>query len=429
MSYSQHDFYSDDPIEDSSNPVKKKFSSILALVLLLVGGTYLTQTTLAANISLNSGSSVQFGQGVSTTTTCSGATNLTITPNSSFVNASGGGAHYFSSVTVSNIPSNCNGKDFTINAFGNTSSAPLAIFNSTSTSAVVYSSAGTFELGAGTTTGASITSGSGTFTLTFTTPVATSGSVFKVTLQSSEHVVGVSSYGPTRGIQFVPLSGIKLSQGINENNDFTIEGWFRSNDWSQMHALVPYVGNACFAVVIASESSSTWRASLDCQPNSITYTLPGSATMANNEWLYWAYVKDSNGQSMFINGVKLTPASFSNGGSNNLPLNPPTDDLGSIGEWYAWNTDNWDSEYGIIGEMRISNIARVASTASSFNPAYASTGKPLAQLTSDASTTMLLIAPASGSTFTDASGTQTLTVITTHGGVGTAVPPVLVSVP
>ena len=430
MSYSQHDFYSDDPIEDSSNPVKKKFSSILAFLFLVVGGTYLVQTTLAANISLNTGAPVEFGQGVTATTACSGATNLTITPNSAFTNVSGGGAHYFSSVTVSNIPSNCNGKDFIINAYGTSSSTPLAIFNSTSTSAVVYSNAGTFELGAGTLSGASITSGSGTFTLTFTTPVATSGSVFKVTLQSSEHVVGVSSYGPTRGIQFVPLSGIKLSQGINENNAFTIEGWFRSGDWSQMHALVPYVGNECFAVVIASESSSTWRASLDCQPNSITYTLPGSATMANNEWLYWVYVKDSSGQSMFINGVKLTPASFSNSGSNNLPLNPATaNDSGSIGEWYAWNTANWDSENGIIGEMRISNIARVASTASSFNPAYASTGKPTAQLTSDASTTMLLIAPASGSTFTDASGTQTLTVITTIGGAGTPVPPVLVSVP
>jgi hypothetical protein len=146
MTYIREDFYSDDPIEETPNPIKRKFSSVLAFILLLVGGTYLVQTTLAANISLNSGSPIQFGQGVSATTACSGATNLTITPNSSFVNASGGGAHYFSSVTVSNIPSSCNGKDFTINAFGNTSSAPLAIFNSTSTNAVVYSNAGTFEL-------------------------------------------------------------------------------------------------------------------------------------------------------------------------------------------------------------------------------------------------------------------------------------------
>ncbi|CAB4741455.1 unannotated protein [freshwater metagenome] len=151
--------------------------------------------------------------------------------------------------------------------------------------------------------------------------------------------------------------------------------------------------------------------------------------MANNEWLYWSYVKDSSGQAMFINGVKLTPTSSNNGGSNNLSLTPPTDDLGSIGEWYAWDTANWDSENGIIGEMRISNVARVASTASSFNPAYASTGKPTAQLTSDANTKMLLIPPASGSTFTDSSGTQTLTVITSIYGAGTPVPPVLVSVP
>ena len=185
--------YFDDPVEESGNPVKKKFSSILAFLLLLVGGTYLVQTTLAANIALNSGSPIQFGQGVTATTACSGATNLTITPNSSFVNASGAGAHYFSAVTVSNIPSNCYGDDFTINAYGNSSNTPLALFDSTSTSAVVYNNSGTFELGVGTLTGASITSGSGTFTITFTNPVATSGSVFKVTLQSSAHIATAST--------------------------------------------------------------------------------------------------------------------------------------------------------------------------------------------------------------------------------------------
>lgn len=357
---------------------------------------------------------------------CSGSNSLTVTPNSAFTNASNSGTFYLGSVTVSGIPTTCYGSEFLINAFGATSSAPLALYNSTSTDAVIGNNQGTFT-SQGSQSGLSVTTNStSSFTVNFTNPVATSANFVKLTIQSR---IANFAYGPTRGIQFVPLSGLKLSQGINENNAFTIEGWFRSSDWSQHHALVPYVGNACLAVVIASESSSTWRASLDCQGSSISYTLPGSGAMANNEWLYWVYVKDSSGQSMFINGVKLTPASFNNGGSNNLPLNPLTNDLGSIGEWNAWNTDNWDSENGIIGEMRISNIARVASTASSFNPAYASTGKPLEQLTSDANTTMLLIAPASGSTFTDASGTQTLTVITTHGGVGTSVPPVLVSVP
>ena len=427
MSYSRYDFYSDDPIEETPNPIKRKFSSILAFLILLVGGTYFVQTTLAANIAINTGAPVEFGQGVAMVAACSGSNSLTVTPNSAFTNASNSGTFYLGSVTVSGIPTSCYGSEFQINAFGSTSSSPLALYNSTSTDAVIGNNQGTFT-SQGSQSGLSVTTNStSSFTVNFTNPVATSANFVKLTIQSR---VANFAYGPTRGIKFVPLSGIKLSQGINENNDFTIEGWFRSDDWSQMHALVPYVGNECLAVVLASESSSTWRASLDCRGNSVTYTLPGSATMANNEWLYWVYVKDSSGQSMFINGVKLTPASINNGGSNNLPLNPASsNDLGSIGEWYAWNTDNWDSENGIIGEMRISNIARVASTASSFNPAYASTGKPLAQLTSDANTTMLLIAPASGSTFTDASGTQTLTVITTHGGVGTAVPPVLVSVP
>jgi hypothetical protein len=180
------DSYFDDPVEESSGN-RRSFKGIISLILLIVvGGTYL-QTTLAANINLNSGLVVEFGQGVAATTACSGGTSLIVTPISTFENASGAGAFYFSSVKVSNIPSGCNGKDFIINAYNSASAAPLAIFNSTSTSAVVWSDDGDFKLGAGTTTGASITSGSGTFTLTFTTPVAAAASVFKLTIQSSNH--------------------------------------------------------------------------------------------------------------------------------------------------------------------------------------------------------------------------------------------------
>jgi len=190
VGYSQndsHDFYHDDPTESAPKSIKRKLSPILSLVLLLVGGTYLVQTTLAANIALNTGAPIEFGQGVTATSACSGATDLTITPNSTFTNASGAGDYYFSSVNVSNIPSGCYGQDFIINAYGNTDASPLALFNSTSKSAVVYNNSGTFELGVGSVSGASITSGSGTFTVTFTNPVATSGSVFKITLQSGGH--------------------------------------------------------------------------------------------------------------------------------------------------------------------------------------------------------------------------------------------------
>ena len=197
-------YYSDDPEDLNQEPKKQKLPALFAFLLLLVGGTYFVQTTLAANISLNTGAPVEFGQGITQTVACSGATNLTITPNSTFTNSSGGGAFNFSSVTVSNIPAGCNGKDFTIRAFGNTSSTPLALFNSTSTNTVVWNDGGTFKLGAGSTTGASITSGSETFTVTFTTPVALATTVFKITMESGAHTefFDIGSTGPGGGIVF-----------------------------------------------------------------------------------------------------------------------------------------------------------------------------------------------------------------------------------
>jgi hypothetical protein len=201
MSYSQHDFYSDDPIETIASPVKRKFSTIHAFVLFLVGGAFFVQTTLAANVSLGSGAPVEFGQGILSTAACSGGTNLTIAPNSTFTNVSGGGAHYFSSVTVSNIPNSCYGDDFTIKAFDNTGNTPLAIFNTTSTNAVIYNNSGTFEAGAGS-GGLTVSSGSGTFTVTFSTPVALASTVFKITLESGAHSAtsyNVGDLGPGGG--------------------------------------------------------------------------------------------------------------------------------------------------------------------------------------------------------------------------------------
>lgn len=244
------DQYFDDPVEDSQGPVKKKISSALAFLLLLVGGTYLIQTTFAANIGLNSGRPVEFGQGILATTACSGSTNLSITPNSTFVNSTGAGAFYFSSVGVSNIPSSCNGSDFTINAYGESNSTPIAIFNTSSTNAVVYNNAGVFELGVGTLTGASITSGSGTFTITFTNPVALSSSVFRLTIQSSAHTESGST-----GITWTSRTSAA------------------DNEWRDV-----VYGNGTFVAVSVTGSGNRVMTS----PDGITWTSRTSA--ANNEW-------------------------------------------------------------------------------------------------------------------------------------------------
>jgi hypothetical protein len=179
--------YHDDPVELGFKPKKKKFSSGLALILFLVGGGFFVQTTLAANISLNSGGAVEFGQGVAMTAACSGSDVLTVTPNSEFANASGAGAHYLKTITVSGIPVGCNGVDFNISTYDSVTSTALSMFNTGKTVATIYNNAGTFQIGTGG-SGATVTSSSGTFTITFATPVALAKNVSRLTLQSSGHV-------------------------------------------------------------------------------------------------------------------------------------------------------------------------------------------------------------------------------------------------
>ena len=195
-------YYSDDPDDFNEEPEKRKLPAIFGALLLLVGGAFFVQTTLAANISLNTGSPIEFGQGTLQTVACSGANSLMITPNSSFTNESGGGAYHFSSVKVSNIPETCYGKDFIINAYGNADSAPLALFNSTSKNVIVYNNAGTFEPGIGG-IGMSVTSESEGFTATFFSPAALSSSVFKISIQSSDASLSVVGQSVSAGISHI----------------------------------------------------------------------------------------------------------------------------------------------------------------------------------------------------------------------------------
>ena len=198
--------YHDDPI-NQLRPRSSVFPSILALVVLLAGGGFYLSSTLAANITLSSGGSIEFGQGVSQAVACSESQNVTVTPRSSFVNATNGtGTYYLGSITVANIPTSCYGVNFKLSAFGPSSSTPLALFNSTSTEAVVYNNSGSFEarpLGSA----FSISGGSGTFTVTFNTPVAEAYSVSKVTIQSaSGQAVQLGETGPGGGVIFYKAS-------------------------------------------------------------------------------------------------------------------------------------------------------------------------------------------------------------------------------
>ncbi len=212
------DFYYDDPVEESTGK-PKNFRGVLALILLFIAGGAYLQTTLAANINLNSGGRVEFGQGVSMTAACSGANSLTVTPNSEFVNSSGSGAYYLKSITVSGIPSSCNGVDFNISAYDSTTSTALPIFASTKTLVRIWNDAGTFKPGAGS-SGTTVQTGSGTFTVSFTSPVALATNVSKLTLQSSGHAAyscAVDGMGCSLG-DTGPGGGIVFYQNVSGFN-------------------------------------------------------------------------------------------------------------------------------------------------------------------------------------------------------------------
>lgn len=191
-----HDDISGDSDSESGRKGKTfRFASKALVSILGVSIFFSLGNTFAGNIRINSTGTLEFGQGMAVTAACSSTTPLILTPKATLINAPGNGASfYFQSVTISNIPAGCEGKDFEISAFGTSDSTPLALFNSTATKAIVYDNAGTFIPGYKT-TGVNISSGSGTFTVTFNAPVALASTVSKVTLQSTNHTLWPCSDG------------------------------------------------------------------------------------------------------------------------------------------------------------------------------------------------------------------------------------------
>lgn len=112
------DFEDSQPTSPSTTKPLKLFLGTGVLVGMLALGF-----TFAASINLNSGDSVEFGQGVAQTTACDG--NVVITPYSKFINEENSGSFKLSAITVSDIDLvACSGKDFVIKAYGD-SSTPL----------------------------------------------------------------------------------------------------------------------------------------------------------------------------------------------------------------------------------------------------------------------------------------------------------------
>ena len=96
-------------------------------------------STFAANISINSGTNTEFGQGVERTVYCGGSNTITVAPITTYRNSSSGtdpgGTFWLSGIVVSNVPTACDGVDFEFsvyNATSGSSALTMATINSTS---------------------------------------------------------------------------------------------------------------------------------------------------------------------------------------------------------------------------------------------------------------------------------------------------------
>jgi hypothetical protein len=79
-------------------------------------------STLAASITLSSGSPIEFGQGVATATACD--SSITVTPYSTYVNDTATADFLFTSVALSNVDTataKCGGKTFVLKAYTDSS--------------------------------------------------------------------------------------------------------------------------------------------------------------------------------------------------------------------------------------------------------------------------------------------------------------------
>ena len=176
-------------------PVKKKKSNTRNLKIALgLAAVILIPTigsTLAGTIGINTDGAVEFGQGISQATACG---DLTLTPATSLVNASGAGSFKLATVTLV-MPIACTGKTFTIKALGNSSNTLIdlstrsndalaitpTITSSSCTVAIPTSPATANETATCTSTSAT----TATAVITVTTQTASASDIYKFTVESS----------------------------------------------------------------------------------------------------------------------------------------------------------------------------------------------------------------------------------------------------
>ena len=153
----------------------------------LFAGVTTLGSTLAATVTIGS-SPITFGQGITQAVACD--SEITVTPATEFVNASGAGSFRLKTVTIGGLNNSatdsgtgvgCGGKNLIIRAYDGTNSTPLTLWSSsTGITAAVNSTIGNTTANAGVT----VTSPSAnTLLFTIGTPTVSAADIFKFTVE------------------------------------------------------------------------------------------------------------------------------------------------------------------------------------------------------------------------------------------------------
>ena len=292
------DTYSDDPKYDEAKPRSKWFIAVVITALILAG--FAIKNVWAANVALNSGIPIEFGQGVSTTAACSGNNSIIVKPQNSFVNVSGSGDFYFSGIQASEIPEGCVGKLLSFKAYTSSGSSALAIFGSTSTIFEVTPTGTTFTtLNSGVTLSSLTATG---FTVTFDTPVQLASTVIKLTLESAID----ANYSNMGSISFVAADSLDVaSMAAIGTSPYTAETWVKLTTAHIASGLI-FSGSNSLAIYIEPARNQIRITKWGVGTGQQIFYVP---TLSLDTWYHIAVVRDSSNRTqLFLNGAKSTLA-------------------------------------------------------------------------------------------------------------------------
>jgi len=276
------EFYHDDPVEvDNTKKFPTKFATSVAVIFACI---LFFQSTLAGNISLNSGSGVEFGQGIVQAVTCAGnPVDLTFTPMSTFNNEVSSGTHYLKSVRVDNIPSACKSVDFSISTFTDSGATPNTLFDSSTlapTAAIIYMSQGSkfYPVNSGNIT--VTTNSSSSFTLSLDTPAVYSSDTVKITIQSSAH-------NPNAGISWKTTSNVPATSVWNGitygGGKYVAVGSNTAGNTGQ----AMYSNDGINWTLSSSVASRNWNNVTYGNGKFVALAFSGSYTMSSDDGITW----------------------------------------------------------------------------------------------------------------------------------------------